>query len=643
MNKKITYDTRHSYQYIDIYHPLKKQRLYEVCNDLLQNKIYLTDNYPVIDAGDSDMWLIDPVDRSWRFWLHSFLIVGYLVDGYTLFGNEEYLNKAITIVLDWKKKNGSSSDSEMAWHDHSTALRLMMLCKLFYYIKKADLGERDGQELRSLVQQHGDMLANEDFYIKKHNHGLDQDIALYIAATFFPDLPGSTTWAELALHRFWEQMDHLFAKDGSYQEHSPDYVYILIDRLIYFYMFLKNHGIEDNQELKERIEGILHFFQYVLQPDGSIPPIGDSEARQVNLQHHYDIGLYGLKALEQFLEKRFRERYKVTLPLENVFPEGGYAVFRNKWPYDVNTVQMLFSASFHSRVHKHHDDLSFTLFGSGHPLLIDAGKYNYDYESPERKFVVSNKAHNTVTVDEANTDISRLNIGKSGLSTYGLHNDVSYAAGFHCLYPGVSHRRIFIYLKPWDIIIFDDVRGYKDDHLFDQYFHLHPALTGSLTGPLVKANNSNHVPLLSIQQLYTNDDYSCEIVKGHQEPLEGWASSHYSTLEPINSVRYRVEGKEARFATHLNLSPARQTDYSVSWEEDEIHFTFDRRKLTVILAKEKEYFFLNNKQLPNNSIGNPKLKQALNEKNEYEYKQKYRYERKRKMRYLEELERYHTD
>ncbi|WP_168769263.1 heparinase II/III domain-containing protein [Priestia megaterium] len=121
----------------------------------------------------------------------------------------------------------------------------------------------------------------------------------------------------------------------------------------------------------------------------------------------------------------------------------------NNCNYNSSTIQIIFYSAFHSRVHKHHDDLSFTLYAYDMPLFIDGGKFNYQYDQPERKYIVSAYGHNTVRINNTETDLSRLNINKSGILSFLTTNNLSYASGFHALSKGVTHWRILLYLKPY--------------------------------------------------------------------------------------------------------------------------------------------------------------------------------------------------
>ena len=77
---------------------------------------------------------------------------------------------------------------------------------------------------------------------------------------------------------------------------------------------------------------------------------------------------------------------------------------------------LVLSAQFHSRQHKHADDLTLNYCVKGHPYLIDAGTFTYHYDQLERMYIESTKAHNTIEIDGLNNSRFRLDAYGSGLS-----------------------------------------------------------------------------------------------------------------------------------------------------------------------------------------------------------------------------------
>ncbi|RDU36724.1 hypothetical protein DRW41_11760 [Neobacillus piezotolerans] len=577
----------------------------EVCDDLLNNKVYLLKRFPSVSI-DGDLWTADPLnDRSWRFSLHTLTIIENLIYGYELYDEIGYMNKAISLLEDWHSKNppDSTAVSEMAWHDHSTALRLIIICKLHESWRKNHFSKEKHHFFLKIVEEHCEKLMSDSFYMPNHNHGLDQDIALYTASITFSYMKKANKWRETSLIRFWKQVDHLIAEDGSYKEHSPQYVYIFLGRFYTFYHFLNKYDPEEGNKLVKYLEELLTFFIYVVQPDGQIPPIGDSEMSPFALWNDIPEPLMNKAKL---LKKP--HSHLNMLSLEKVFSEGGYAILRNQWDYSKETVQSILYSSFHSRVHKHKDDLALILYGNGVPILTDAGKFSYNYSDPGRNYAESARAHNTIVVAGEEMDTSKANIGKSGLNGYYFCDQLSVVAGTHCLYRGVLHYRLLIFLKPSNFLLIDWVIA-KDTKTVVQNFLFHPSIDCSLDGKAVIGKVIGK-ECIYLTPLFHNQG-AAQIKRGRINPLEGWYSPKHSILEPTWNAQFTQTGKEVRFATQMLIDKNKPAIDNFSWYGNLVKFTTNQQEFMIILHQYSHELYLNGKKMNWLSLENAQLENEV--------------------------------
>ncbi len=566
------------------------EHLNKIFEDYKQNKFYVSDGYTIVKLEDTQLWSTEIHDRSWLFWHHCLVSVAFLIDSYKVDRNKEKLDLAYEITKKWYMSNYPSSPSVMGWHDHSTALRLIHIIKL--YIVLAEINSQDERlfSLNYYAEKHMIKLADPKFYMEKHNHGLDQDIALYIASLVFHTLRKSSEWKKLSYQRFLKQVDDLFAEDGSYLEHSPHYIYLILERLLQFYRTIGSINEKSGEYLKERIEKIVSFFIYTIQPDGKFPTIGDSEARGFKIDDN-NWGTVSKNKLELIRAITNKQEIKdVDLDLDSFYPEGGYAFFRSSWDHWRKTTQVIFYSSFHSRVHKHHDDLAFTLYGHGMPLLIDAGKYSYQYDRPERQYVVSSYGHNTVRLNEEETNLARLNINKSGLFSYRTMKNIGYASGFHMLTKNVRHRRILFYLKPNDLLILDMIDGHKETS-GELIFNLHPSLDSKVNKGRV-VSTQNEKPLLYFDNLL--DDHSFQKFRGEQSPLLGWSSATYRQFVANDLILMKKKGTNIRFATLIRLDNNHAIN-NFEWINNHLSFNWKSNHVKVKLTDLYEEMMINKK------------------------------------------------
>ncbi len=88
------------------------------------------------------------------------------------------------------------------------------------------------------------------------------------------------------------------------------------------------------------------------------------------------------------------------LPLSRLFHNAGFAVMRDSWDLDANTLAVFKSSRFFSNNHHHRDQNSFTIYYRA-PLAIDSGGYNLCGQYGSRhwyNYYTRSVAHNTVLV-----------------------------------------------------------------------------------------------------------------------------------------------------------------------------------------------------------------------------------------------------
>jgi hypothetical protein len=564
------------------------EKLENIFQDYKNNIYMVSGRYTSIKLEDHELWTSEAHDRSWLFWHHCLVSVAYLIDSYYIDQNIQKVYLAVKIIEKWYDSNYPESKSVMGWHDHSTALRLLHIIKL--YLVFSELNDKNIlNKLEEISEKHMEKLSDPNFYMPKHNHGLDQDISLYIASSVLINLKRSKEWNKLAIKRYWGQINNIFAPDGSYLEHSPHYIYLMLERLFNFYKILTKLNTQEGENLKERIINITKFFIYSLHPDATFPTIGDSEAQEFVINKgNWDILPDDLYMTLESIKKE--NTFEINLPEDAFYKDGGYAFFRSDWNNNEETTQLTFYSAFHSRVHKHHDDLSVLLYGHGKPLLIDAGKFTYQYERAERLYVTSAYGHNTVRINDCETDISRLNINKSGLLSFLKTKNIGYASGFHTLVDGTTHRRIVFYLKPSETIILDLIKSEKEI-TSEIIFNFNPELIS------IKDNNKivgyyEDKALLYLENLMGESNY--KKVRGESDPLKGWSSNFYGQLNANDLISLKESGKIMKFATliHLNQNSSFK---EFQWNNEGAFFKWRNFNIKLTLTDFYEFLEINGK------------------------------------------------
>lgn len=598
----------------------------EKCEGYFNNIWFTSERYGNVSAPFSEVWTFKGPDRSWRFQHHSLASVSHLVDGFNLTGNIKFLEIGKKIIFNWFEVNHPISPSDMGWHDHSTAWRLINISRFFaVWGDLPELNKKDLTQIEIIAKVHCEKLADAEFYMPKHNHGLDQDMALFTGAILFNNLEKAKEWEELALLRFQRQLDHIFGKDGSYLEHSPHYVYLILKNLYSFLDFIVQINHYSKEKLIERLEGVLEYMIYILLPDGIIPSIGDSENATISpkLTNKWKVNTKELRIfLEKLVSNSIDDEDDDVLALDAAYMDAGLISVRNKWKLDKDTTQIIMYSGFHSRVHKHYDDLSFTLFNNKIPLITEGGKYSYEYKKLEREYIVSPYAHNSVMVDEKSADIFAKNVEKSGFLSNLLTRNISYASGMHALYPNVNHRRIFVYFKPDILVIIDKLDGIEN-HTFDTFFNLHSDLECIFDGQSYHGY-LNDKKVINITDIFSNqEEIEKSISRGEVDPLKGWISPSYGEIVPNPLIQFRTKGKSARNIYQVTLGNSLDKEkVEASWNNNLIQLKWKSFNLDIHLTDFYEHLYIKGKYYRTNKIVKSELIEGvtLNESKQYQHK-----------------------
>ena len=206
----------------------------------------------------------------------------------------------------------------------------------------------------------------------------------------------------------------------------------------------------------ELLEKMKSYLVYVLKPDLRYPFQGDSYASENQFFFSKD---YPDPRFD-FIESKGLKGLRPS-KVDVVYNNAGYAILRDDWKtgleYETSTY-INFIAGFPSRVHKHSDNLSFSLYANKENLLIDPGSWGYA-KNDTVSYLKSTKAHNTFTINGNN--YSNFPLESSKIIATELSSDCSMVEGVFKPNPFVEFYRKLIFIKPNYIILDDHVYSSK--------------------------------------------------------------------------------------------------------------------------------------------------------------------------------------
>lgn len=563
------------------------------------NQGWIFNDYPALDLYKPIDWRYNSEDeRSWNYSKHSFLMLDKILSAHSNMRDKLFLLlPAVFIALDWSENHvdleGSAlpSKSKFAWYDMAVGMRAQRLAYILDAARSHQLlNPAQDQLLWQGLKSHQHYLA-DDSNIKFHNnHGYYQAAGQIAMGRRFQNKDESMAEAmNQGIERFKKMLAQQFTPDGVHKEHSPQYHYMVYRTLN---SVIRSRFIEDKsvKQLASKIESALAWF---VLPDSTLANFGDSNRIEMESETD-DICSWRDKAMQYVTTNGASG--KLPDQTLKVFEEAGYFIVRfnhnlNHQRYD-ECSYLAQTAAFHSRTHKHADDLSFIWYELGQNILIDAGRYGYVgktvagsdlwkqgywYSHPSRIYCESTRAHNTLEFDG-------LDYPRVGLNPYGsaIQRSRQYPNGLTMLeteskhFDSIRRVRVLIYMPQQWLIVYDWFKDNADElHDVRQWFNFAPKLK------LLKLNESYSVKLKNDKQLHISslliETKSSEVIKGQKEPrLQGWHSPKDGAFEPVSSINYQLTQVDTgSIATLFNFNGETQ----VAFEKNKVNASGRRLNL----------------------------------------------------------------
>lgn len=522
-------------------------------------------DHPTVAFDQPIDWRTACLDnRSWNFHLHAWDFMEPTLRHVDEHSGLDDLDWCLGVAASWASTfDGPDDHGTMAWYDMALGLRTV---RLAYLVEQGLRARPDSACLAPLLRtllRHRDELLEPTAFNPRNNHGVFVAIGGLALARRFATVPGMDRLQEVSRRRLQAMARQQFLPDGGHAEHSPTYHRMLLET---FSSALDADLIEDVQ-LRQRICAAEDVLGWFVEPSGTLVQLGDTPARDVRASDPTSVGSpTTVFHLSRGRHGRPDDRTSIALH------DTGFAAVRSPQPRGHDDHErasyLTLVAGFHSRVHKHADDLSLTWFDRGHELLIDAGRYGYVdllpkdsplrrqgyyYSAPERQYVESTRAHNTVELDGRDHE-------RRSRRPYGSAlRRVEERDGHHLLtaavdHGGWRHERIVV-LRPGRWLYVTDRVTASDGgrHAFRVWWNLlgEADVATAGTGRVRVA-----VPT-SAEPLWIVDGSGAELIapaRGVDAPLRGWRSRRDLVLEPAWSLGFvAADTAQHEFRTFLGF------------------------------------------------------------------------------------------
>jgi hypothetical protein len=549
-------------------------------------KGWLRRGYEPIDLQQAIPWEMESHEkRSHNFHIQCLDMIDPLLRAYSQVPDRKYLDVSLPLVLDWVAQHSDPKApgiSPFAWYDMSVGMRAYRLAYLFEACSNAGmLSDQTRTQFWKSLEQHAAYLADDANIAFHNNHGYYQ-IAGQVAMgrRFSATSPNMARALSQGRTRLKLMLEQQFAADGVHREHSPDYHRMVYDTL----KALIDAGLvedRDTIDFAARIEEALSWFIY---PNQHMVNFGDSDDRSLSRSLKEAVAKWSTPEMRFWASGGLAG--ELSTDVTRAFQEGGYWIARKPSETSQNLSSysyLALNAAFHSRTHKHADDLSFVWFDRGSNLLVDAGRYGYIgkteqgsklwkeghwYSDPWRVYCESTRAHNTLEFDGRNSVRKGAKPYGSALGRHGsTDSGVVYAEAECKHFSSIRHVRVLCFMPGKWLVVFDWFHDNADAaHAVKQWFHLgHELQLLSDKGHyLVSVPGSSQ--LLRIASLLPGAVASRPHIGEESPEIQGWWSAKERDIVPNYAFNFELKGAASgAFATLFSFADTVSTD--VEWSK----------------------------------------------------------------------------
>lgn len=288
-----------------------------------------------------------------------------------------------------------------------------------------------------------------------HNHSLMMDRSLlYASKALKSNTDLSEDLKKIASTRSLNSFNKIIDESGLAKEHST--TYHIFNHNLYKNIFKL---IGQTSTPTDRLLKYLKMNDVLIQlvkPDLTFPLWGDSQIEVLNT-----------KLVNDFNNDERLKSLLINFNLGSIVNfENNIATLRTKTP---DKSHLTLFANYSSKVHKHHDDLSFIFQTANTDIFTDQGYYGY--EKKYRPKLISALGHNTLVVDNKDYVLSRKD-QYSKLNSYISKDNYEMVEASHNMYDSLIVNRKLFFVKPNLLVLKDRIKGSKKTTNIQQIFNI---------------------------------------------------------------------------------------------------------------------------------------------------------------------------
>lgn len=476
--------------------------------------------------------------------------------------DQKGLKKLVSLIESWSRQNPLYGS--VNWTSGIEAgIRVVNLIYSILLVQSM-LSQAEMKMLNSVVKKHLFFLKrNLSLYSSANNHLVGELMGIiHIAATFsYRDSKKDLQkYSNLLFQEFDKQVDD----NGVCREQTIRYHAATFNSYLACFLLLRAKGVSISEAQWSKLAYMGHFLE--IMPWGDGIDIGDSDNSELLYSQHddeYDLirsAANSVAILESAGKPNdFRNHLLFTfwgVPSSTInvnrkepadYLSSGYFL------YNENNIALLVdvgSIGYDTlAAHGHADQLSMLLKYRNTAFIVDCGTFQYHPQfSQWRNYFKGTRSHNTISVnglDQAlssgpmmwsiKPDVTILNNAPNDVSA--VHNGF-VKQGVPCY-----HQRD-VTIAANMITISDKLIDSSIGTSYVWALHFHPEVElEMLEGKLVAMRNGIRIEMIGRHM------FSCQIVKGSENPLLGWFSESYDCITPTSTLVFSGNTKETNQLT----------------------------------------------------------------------------------------------
>jgi len=442
--------------------------------------------------------------------------------------NEEIIYKYYELIEAWiDNYKYTSNENGLVYNDMSVAYRVYNWIR-FYHVAEEYLNQEQKTKFLTSIIYQANLLEEAHFNSRGTNHGLYQDISnLFYLKTINSkyNLEEQIIGTTANIDKYFEEC---ISKNGVHLEHSPDYHIFMMEGMEDLIKIFVNLKL-DTTKLRNKLEYMQEFLIYIVKPDNELPQIGDTAKRKIELS--------------EYIEKTKLNNI-TNLPIDVVYEDEGYAIFRKDWEDDT---YILFYNAYNSYYHKHSDENGLWIYRDG-DIIREAGKNGYTYNEPFTKYAYSSWGHNTLIVNgkglvEEKNIPNDYNYEGTYIENYDITNTNNvWVTGVNNRYDNVTHSRSVNYNKSEDVVYVSDTITSTEKNDYTLLWNLAVDVIAKEEGNNINLYRNDE--LIMTIEFETEAEYKTELVRGQTEPkILGW-ETNLGDVKETTVIRIDFEDKE---------------------------------------------------------------------------------------------------